>query len=746
MKKRSSPAIILILALLVPVLGQNPTSPQQKRRAEDEDVVRITTNLIQVDAVVTDKNGNPVTDLNADEFEIQENGEKQKITNFSYVTVASVAGNPENSAAPVDKFATSGDRNAPPPPVILRPQEVRRTFALVVDDLGLSFDSMTYVRRALHKFVNEQMQPGDLVAVIRTSTSIGALQQFTSDKRQLHTTIDRLRWNPLGRGGISPFAPIQGDDIASETRADMAGGSDPGSTSASLDEFSDELFTVGTLGTLGNILKGLRVMPGRKSVMLFSDGIKIHNSEGMSDYILDDLRRLTDFANRASVVVYTIDARGLPSLELTATDNVGGMQRPIVGGNQSRGGRGRGGGAGLVTNRMDSSLLKRRTDFFESQQGMNYLAEMTGGLAMRNSNDLSGGLKKMLDGEQGYYLLGYQPNAETFDPSRARFNKLTIKVKRSGLKVRYRSGFFGVKDEDTLPPAPVTRAEQLSRAIAAPFSTGGLDVRLTSLFANDATSGSFMRSLLHVDPGKLTFTEEPDGWRKVVFDVMAVTFGESGAIIDEISRTENVRVRGETHSIIVQNGFDYIITVPIKKPGAYQLRTALRDTATARIGLASQFIEVPDLSKNRIALSGIVINGFDPDKLKKSAETGNVPGGKVQPEPQTGPGVRRLRRGLVLEFGYVIYNAQLDATTQHPRLQTQIRLFRDGRQVFSGDVLTFDPGAQTDMKRLSAGGRLQLGTDMLPGDYVLQIIVTDPLAKEKLRTATQWIDFEISDK
>ena len=739
MMKRSSPAIVLILALLAPIAGQNSNTTQRDRPLDDEDVVRITTNLIQVDAVVTDKNGQPVTDLRADEFEIQENGEKQTITNFSYVPVVSVATRDEAEPNP----ATKVDKNAPPPPpVSLRPEQVRRTIALVVDDLGLSFESTYYVRRALNKFVDEQMQAGDLVAIIRTSKGVGALQQFTSDKRQLHLAIERVRWNQLGRGGVSAFAPIEGRSIADQMRADVPGYSDDGSNAGGeLDEFRNELFTVGTLGALSYIVQGLRDFPGRKSVMLVSDGIRIFTDTGQrispsniksgssnsakgSDRILGNLQRLIDLANRASVVIYTMDARGLQTLGMTAEDNVSGLNRDQI----------------------DSNLLNRRTEFFESQSGLNYLAQQTGGLAIRNNNDLTGGLKKMLDDQRGYYLIGYQPDAETFDPKRARFNKLTIKVKRPGLKVRYRSGFFGIKDEDTRPPAPVTRAEQLAHAITSPFASGGMDVRLTSLFANDATSGSFMRSLLHVDASKLTFTEEPDGWRKVVFDVMAVTFGEGGAIIDEVSRTENVRVRGETHRIIMQDGFDYIMTVPIKKPGAYQLRAALRDTATMRIGSASQFIEVPDLKKKRLALSGIIINGFDPEKLKKRAAQGNISGDKVQPEPQAGPGVRRLRRGLVLEFGYVIYNAQLDKATQRPRLQTQIRLFRDGRQIFAGDVLPFDPNAQPDMTRLIAGGRLQLGTDMSPGDYVLQIIVTDPIAKEKLRTATQWIDFQISDK
>ena len=657
--------------------------------------------------------------------------------------LASVKTESLTPTTPVDKNAPA----APPvPTTLLRSDQVRRTFALVIDDLGLSAQSVPYVRRALRKFVEEQMQPGDLVAIMHTSGVRGIMQQFTSNKQQLLKAVDGVRWNPLGRGGISPFAPIEGEDIASETRAEVPGASENG---INIDEFSDELFTIGTLGTLNYIVQGLKDLPGRKSVMLFSDGIVIRNSEGQSDRVLDDLRKLADYANRSSVVIYTLDARGLPSLELTAEDNVRGMQRASVSGGASRG-RGFGGkgatSGGFTTNTVESSLLRRRMGVFESQQGLSFLSDQTGGLAMRNTNDLSGSIKKMLDDQQGYYLIGYHPDEKTFDPKRVRFNKLTIKVKRSGLKVRYRSGFMNVTDEEASPAAPVSRAQLLVGAINRPFTTGTIDLRLTSLFANDVTSGSFMRSLLHVDTNNLTFVEEADDWHKLVFDVMAVTFGIGGEVIDEISRTENIRVRGDTYRSLVQNGFDYIVTVPIKKPGAYQLRAALRDTATERVGTASQFIEVPDLGKNRLALSGLIINGFDPEKLKKSVEAGNTAVGKIPAEPQTGPGVRRLRRGLVMEFGYIIYNAQLDKATQRPQLQTQIRLFRDGRQVFTGNVLPFDPGTQADFKRLNAGGRLQLGTDMQPGDYVLQIIVTDLLAKEKQRIATQWIDFEIRDK
>src|SRR6267378_5280517 len=179
------------------VVGQTPPV-QQPAKADDEEVVRITTNLVQVDAVVTDKKGNLVTDLKPEEFQISEDGKPRQISNFSLVLL------PGQTAPQPGKPALAIDRNAPGvPPVPLRPEQVRRTIALVVDDLGLSFESTYHVREVLKKYVDQQMLPGDLVAIIRTSGGIGALQQFTTDKRQLYAAIEKIRWYPNGRSGVS---------------------------------------------------------------------------------------------------------------------------------------------------------------------------------------------------------------------------------------------------------------------------------------------------------------------------------------------------------------------------------------------------------------------------------------------------------------------------------------------------------------------------------------------------------------
>ncbi len=218
---------------------------------DDGDVVRITTNLVQFDAVVTDKKGQQVTDLRPEDFEVSVNGRRQAITNFSYVVAEAGAG----VAAGATPASRANNKNAPYiPPARVKPSDVRRTIALVVDDLGTSFEDIAYVRQALKKFVEEQMQEGDLVAIMRTSAGMGALQQFTSDKNILRRAIERVRWNPMGRGGLSAFAPMEPPNPADAAMQKLAAahggkGKDDDSDNAKerdasqiLDDFREQVF------------------------------------------------------------------------------------------------------------------------------------------------------------------------------------------------------------------------------------------------------------------------------------------------------------------------------------------------------------------------------------------------------------------------------------------------------------------------------------------------------------------------
>jgi VWFA-related protein len=655
----------------------------------------------------------PVTDLRADEVQIFEDGHQQKVTHFSFVGAEAPVASPLVAAAPV--------KNAPPlPPVKLHPEDVRRTIALVVDDLGLSFESTNYVRSALKKFVDQQMQPGDLVAIIRTSGGIGALQQFTADKRQLYAAIERVKWYLNGRSQIGAFAPMQ--DTSQQNDRQQAFNED-------FDQFREDAFAVGTLGAVGYVVKGMHELPGRKSILLISDGVRIY-SRGDPDRnyrALLALRRLIDQANRATVVIYTMNAKGLQTLSLTAADATGEM----------------------TTNQIEKQLSDRRTAAFESQEGLDYLASQTGGLAIRNTNDLSGGIRRVVEDQKSYYLIGYRPDDSTFDAKTGRrtFHKLTLKVLRPGkLNVRMRNGFYGIADDAQVAKATTPR-QQIINALTSPFGAAGVHLRLTTLFANDAKTGSYMRSLLHVNANDLTFADLPDGSHKADFDVVALTFGDNGNIIDQVGRTYTMRVSGDSYQRVRKDGFVYFLTVPIKKAGAYQLRAALRDHTSEHVGSASQFIEVPDIKKNRLVASGILLTTEDPAAKQAPGATNKPP--EDQPAEASeksnanSAARRQFARGEILDYSFELYNARLDKATGQPHLSTQMRLFRDAQQVFAGKELVLTTTSQPDLKRIIVGGAIRLGADMTPGEYVLQVTATDPLADEKYRVTTQWIDFEI---
>jgi len=745
----------MILVLIVSAFGyQRPQSGTTEKNAEKTDqgirqkpqdeVVKISVTLVQIDVSVTDKKGRPVSGLKPGDFEIYEDGRRQQITNFSFIAPVAVPAHEESPAKPAAKELLPAP---PPPPSNPKPNQVRRTIALVVDDLTLTIESSPYVRQALRKFVDEQMQQGDLVAVVRTGAGMGALQMFTMDKRILYSAIERVRWSPSS-AALYSFAPVvtnlvNPDKFIAIQRMDRSlGESDPATTlpqraTDEADRFRQETFAVGTMGAMQFVINGLRDLPGRKSIVLFSEGLKMFTREQSIIRVRDALRNITDLANRSSTVIYTMDARGLQSLTVNAGDDLSGdFDSP--------------GSSKSQATWLFESLAhgKARADeFFESQDGLNALAQQTGGFFIRNTNDLSGGIRRVLNDQENYYLIGFVPEATTFKGDQRRgFHTLKVTVlNRPDLRVRTRSGFYGISDEETKALRKST-GQSLLGAVTSPFNSGDIALRLTSMFAVDPQKGAFVSSLMHIDPEGLTFSQDQNGERTTKFEVAAFTFGDNGKVVDQSIRAYTIRMTEQKYQHTLKAGIFYRVNLPIRKPGAYQLRTAVRDTSSLRVGSANQFIEVPDLKKEGLALSGIIVRGTNTGTTRTSSSSQKLTStteGKVEEEdPSSGPAVRKFKRGMAVEYASVVYNARIDKSLNRPNLETQLRLYRDGKPVFAGKPAPFNSGGQKDLSRLVVGGSLLLGRDLDPGEYALQIIVVDK-ANQKHRAAGQWIDFEI---
>jgi len=697
-------SLFFLLSLSVSAQQPNATPPVD----DEEDLIKISTSLIQVDVTVTDKKGNIVTDLKPEDFEVYENGKKQTITNFSFVAVDKPAENdrPQNAAKP-DKTVI------PIPPVRLKSEQVRRTYALVVDDLGVSFASAFWVKEALKKFVNEQMKDGDLVAILRTGGGVGALQSFTSDKRQLLAAINKIKFNPQSRTGVNTFETIRPDfntlispsGRSSSNNEDM----DAEDFVKQLEEFRNENFAVGTLGALNYIIKGMRDLPGRKSVMLFSEGFRLTDARSGNlmtmNRILPALRVLADLANRSSVLIYTIDPRGL--------------QDPTF--------------ASVADDTEQLSLFHPRArEFVEKQQSLQSLAYETGAFPYINQNDINSGIQRALDDQDSYYLLGYQPDDETFDPKKTKFNKLEVKVTRPGLRVRHRSGFFGVTDEKIQTVAQTPR-QKLGSALLSPFGASDVNLSLYPIYTNEAKNGDMIQALVYIDTKDLEFSVDGEK-RKANFDIVAMTFGDNGAAISEVSKNYTIEVSDQVYRSMLEKGFVYTLRVPIRKSGAYQFRVALRDTATNKIGAASQFIEIPNVKK-RISVSNLLLDNFTPvewEKIKTGA------GSQSERSALLDTALRKFKRGTILRYDYEVYNPQRVQT-----LTARTRLIHDGKIIYEENPTAIKTEGQTDLTRFASFGAIDFGTKLKPGTYILQIVITDPSAKREKSFAAQFVEFDI---
>jgi hypothetical protein len=431
------------------------------------------------------------------------------------------------------------------------------------------------------------------------------------------------------------------------------------------------------------------------------------------------LQRIAEYAIRSSVVIYAVDTRGLVDTFPSAATHFGstGSWSPVP----SR-------GPGSASRQVGTMISGYSDRLFQDRQGSGMIAKETGGLLLYNSNDF--GIKEIVEDQQGYYLIGFRPAGETFNRS---FHHITIKLKPKGLAVRTRTGFFGVTDAEARKSQQAALSN-VNAILSSPFGVNDITVRLNTVFANLGNTGSVLRSFIYVNARDLSFSTAPDGAHVAAFDVDSILFGDNGRPVYQRSQTASLRMNEEQYQRTLREGVIYDFDLPVKKPGAFQFRVAVRDHDSAKVGTAAQVVDVPNLATNVLTLSGIVIT-------EDVASNAASPAG---PEPEvTLPGSRTFQRGTNLMFGYAIYNAQLDKSNIQPQLTAQTRIFRDGRLVYTGEPAALSVTGQPDLQRITAGGRLQLSADFPIGEYVLQIVITDSSNKDKPRTATQWIDFDV---
>ena len=688
-------------------LRGDQASPQARQEREPPRF-RVAADGVRIDAVATDRDGRIVSDLTAADIEVRQDRKRQRLMFVQFVPVES--GPP--APAPAVPAAIEADLLTPPKPASrpapVKKEEVQRTLAIVIDDLSLSFESLQNTQKALHAFVDRELRPTDLVALVRTGGSIGGLQPFTTDRRFLHDTIDRLRWTAKSGQGVEPFEPVN-----KWTTFDSRHGMGDITDFKSVNVSRSAVKAAGTLGALNLIVRGTKEMPGRKAIVFVSEGFTIP-PPGEKPWVRDALDRVIEQAARAGVVIYGLDCRSLQSSMLLASDNLK--------------------TGGIAPDQMEQGV---RGDYsgryrfnIDTQEGMSYLAEETGGFAVLNTNALGSGLARITDDIRGYYVIGYAPEAGTFvgKGKKPSLHKISIKSLRPGVRIRTRKEFLGVADPQEITAAK-TPAQELVHTATSPFAATDIDLRATTLPGHSKDLGSFVRVLLHVDARALAFVADDTGKKTASADVLGMVFNHDGIEVAHLSTGFSVALSNEGARDALRDGLAYSLRIPIPRAGGYQVRFAIRDRQTGSLGSAGEYVVVEDIAHGAFALSGIVLQSDD-GKAAAPSE------GSSQAGLAPGLATRVYPRGSRLTYEYEIYNAS------GPVVAT-MTIWRGAEKVLAAAPATLVPphGAE---RQFAAGGGFRLGDALPPGSYLLQIVGTVVGPKEVPKgTAAQWIDFDV---
>jgi VWFA-related protein len=737
--KHVTATLCLILMLTQAVVTQTPQKPQQE--IAPDDIIRITTSLVQTDVVIVDKDDRVIPDIKLDEIRVNDNGKHQDVKFLEFVT-------PEAAPRIEGKLSIAGHSVEGDAARNVAAGDLRRVFAFVVDDLTIPNEDIVNVRKLLTDFVDNQMREGDLVAIVRVVGGSGLLQQFTSDKRILRTAIERI--TPQ----LTAFSAFNNLTSEAAIRQDLANvtssvvGSDNSvrsvdsinASNATLDGSNDGTTrgfrVLATLVTASELTNAMKTLPGRKSLVLLSGGLPLvettptevniggGSQRGITepsapvtvletrsyvanvDYVL---KQMVDRATRAGVVINTLDIRGMQATR--------GVSRFTDPGNEATSSLGGGGTAGEGRAPNMGMFENRSLDTMAGRQGLQMLAQSTGGISVINTNNFKGALDRIV-ARSSYYMLAYTPT-EAFDN---KFHKLDIKVTRPGAHVYARQGYLATADAPR--SANETREAAIVRAAMSPLAKRDVDLAARLQYRYLPDSRAQLDINLLVNANQLTFKEDAEKNNTATFDIVGFMMNSMGKTEGGFSQTVTAKLSETDYKRALTTGLSYTAHADLP-PGTYQLRGVVRDSETGKLGSVSQYLEVPDLSKKRLTASSVFLFGIN-----------TQPGSK--PEAMTA--LRQLPRAQDLRYAVVVYNAKVaDGKSQ---LRSQTIISRDGKIVYQEPEAPITSAVEANQV-VKVG---QLGLQKAhPGHYILTIVITDPQADKQSLTIIRNVDFMLTE-
>ena len=720
---------LLIIALTVspalPVHGQTPPALAQ----QDNQRIRVSSTEVALDVVVKDKKGRLVADLTADDFEVFEDGVRQPMASFKLIT-RGLTGKP-------DKIEESGAANARPAearPSI--PVEKRMDPEIGVSVMALVFDRLSPdARKRAHDAAMSYLSDGgglnSFVGVFAINLSLNIVQNYTTNLGLVKKAIEKagslasasfeasasqpgLEANAAAQREAAinaATASAQAAGAGGNGAAAAAAGSAAGEASvdqqlAAMQERARETFEVlqrdqqgyATTNSLMAIVNSMQRLPGRKAIIFFSEGLALPPN------VIQHFRSVIHSANRANVSVYAVDAAGLrtdsPLLE-TREEMLARAKRRMD---------------NLDKTFRDTSGpltkgLERNEDLLtlNPQSGLTQLAQQTGGEFIGDTNKIGPKLKQIDEELNTYYLLTYAPTNQSYD---GKFRNISVKVKRSGVDVQSRKGYFAVTPTGS-SPLFYYEAPPLA-ALNNPAKPKDFPLLLSSLHFPEA--GKLGRTAVEVEAPASAFTFAPDNEKKVYstdFSFVVLVKDQSKQVVDKLSY--HYVLLGPLNSLTAaQKGKVLFYRETNLPPGKYDVEAVAYDALGKKASVNQSSLEVTDADESKLRLSSVTIIDHV-EQVKEKSDSPFLVGDQVMVYPNLGVPVHQSAKQMGFYFN--IYPAK--GSTEIPKLTLEV--LQNRKSVGRVPLKLTAPDQQGRIQYASA-----LPLDSLsPGNYELKVSVSD---------------------
>jgi len=666
-----------------------PPPPSAKTAPGGKATIRSTVSLVEIDVQITNRDGKPVKGLKQEQFSVTEDGKPQKISTFEYNDI--------------EQVETAGKRDEAlitvPLGTVASPEEIKavvrdhRMIVMFFDLTSLQAEDLLRSTRAAQRYLQEQMTPADLVAVVAFGNTLKVVANFTNDRELLKQAVDALV--PGHEAALSQLA-----DAASAADGETAVSEDTGAAFTADDTEFNIFNTDRKLAAVEALCEILEGIPGKKSIIQFTSGITQTGEENRSELIA-----ATNSANRSNVSIYSVDSRGL----LTATP----------GGDASTGASG---GAAMFTGATVISQSQSRQD---SRDTLATLAGDTGGRTFFDVGDFGKVFQSVQNDTSGYYLVGYYSMNGANDGA---WRRVHVKIDQlpAGAHVRAREGYYAPKNFGVFTTED--RERQLEEAFQSETPEVELPVAVeTSEFRLNANQ-VFVPISAKLAPSALQWAQKR-GSRETAFDFAAeVRDARSNRVVGALRDTIMVKIDTEhfqdiqQHSLVYQGGI-------ILAPGEYKLKFLARENESGRIGTFEQKISIAPPQLDRLQASSLLLSS-QVEAVQNAAQIKTQALGqdaKMKSSPLDVAGERIIPSVTRVFTGdqtlYVFFQAYAPQKADANSLRAGLVFFRNGQRL--SDTPMVAP-TEYDEKSRTASFRLSLPlTGLGAGRYTVQAIVVD---------------------